>query len=59
MNAEQAAAWERGGAAAAEVESQIAQTILTADCVEDVVVTTDEGALAYRLCWGPLVGADD
>jgi hypothetical protein len=45
--------------ATAQVAAQVANAIQVAECTEDVVVTTETGAVAYQLCWGPLVGAED
>jgi hypothetical protein len=49
----------RATLATAQVAAQVANAIQVAECTEDVVVTTETGAIAYRLYWGSLVGAED
>jgi hypothetical protein len=41
--------WILGGAAAAQVEQEIAEQVQDANCTEDVLVTLDDGEIAYTL----------
>ena len=61
MDTDQSAAFAKGGAAATQVQEQIATQIHAGGCVEDVVVVTNSGVVAYCLwlCWRPLTSAND
>ena len=51
MTIPQGETWILGGAAAAQVEQEIAEQLCEADVDEDVLVTCDDGQIAYTPEW--------
>jgi hypothetical protein len=49
MTAAQSDTWILGGAAAAQVEAEIAEQVQAADCTEEVLVLVDDDSVAYML----------
>lgn len=49
MTPAQSDTWILGGAAAAQVEQEIADQVAEAECTKDVLVLVDDGNVAYTL----------